>query len=275
MTSADEIPAGPSAPGPTVTTLRDGPVSTIRLNRPEALNALDSSTQRALLDALVAAAEDPSVRCVVLTGSGRSFCVGQDLREHPRSTGQGNDALWRTVPERYNPIAWTLATMPKPVIAAVNGIAAGAGAAFALAADLRVFAAGAGMNFAFAGVGLSADSGTTWWLPRLVGPTRAKTLLLRPRTLDARECQGLGLADEVVPDTELTGRVRELAEDFAAGPTVAYGAIRQSVVYSCGHDLDASLAHEARMIRRTSATSDHDGAVAAFLDKRPARFEGR
>jgi 2-(1,2-epoxy-1,2-dihydrophenyl)acetyl-CoA isomerase len=258
-----------------VTTVRSGPVSTIRLDRPEALNALNSPAKRALLDAVVAAAEDPTVRCVVLTGSGRAFCVGQDLRERPQSPGSDDEELWRTVPEHYNPIAWTLATMPKPVIAAVNGIAAGAGAAFALAADLRVFAAGAGVNFAFTGIGLSADSGSTWWLPRLVGPARARTLLMRSRALDARECLDLGLADEVVPDSDLTERVRALAEEFAAGPTVAYGAIRQAVAYSCGHDLEASLAHEARMIRRTSATSDHHDAVTAFLDKRPARFEGR
>jgi 2-(1,2-epoxy-1,2-dihydrophenyl)acetyl-CoA isomerase len=131
------------------------------------------------------------------------------------------------------------------------------------------------MNFAFATIGLSADTGATWWLPRIVGPLRARALLMRPRTLDARECFDLGLADEIVPDAELDERVRTLAEELASGPTVAYGAIRQGVVYSCGHDLDDSLAHEARLIRRTGATDDHHRAVSAFLDKRPTRFEGR
>ncbi len=182
-------------------------VATIRFNRPPAMNALDTATKRALLEAVRQVAEDSAVRCVVLTGRGRAFCVGQDLREHVGLLGEGSDLLFRTVPEHYNPIALTLATMPKPVIAAVNGIAAGAGAAFAFAADLRIVAQSAGFNLAFTGIALSADSGSSWWLPRLVGVAKAKELLLLPRTVDAAESLALGLATEVVPDAELEGRV--------------------------------------------------------------------
>src|ERR671932_2814072 len=141
--------------------------------------------------------------------------------------GEGSGVLATTVAEHYNPIATTLATMPKPVVAAVNGVAAGAGAAFAFAADLRIVAESAGFNLAFTGIALSADSGSSWWLPRLVGAAKAKELLLLPRTVGAREALDLGLATEVVPDADLEDRVREVAQRFAAGPTVAYGAVRR------------------------------------------------
>lgn len=262
-------------PDPPVSVTRDGAVATVRLNRPEAMNALDAPTKVALLESVTEVADDPSVRCVVLTGTGRAFCVGQDLREHARQQQEQDPALWHTVPEHYNPIALTLATMPKPVVAAVNGVAAGAGAAFALAADLRVLAASAGFNFAFTGIGLSADSGSTWWLPRLVGTARATQLLLQPRTVEAAECLTLGLAGEVVPDGELADRVGELAAGLAAGPTVAYGALRRALAFSAGHDLATSLGNEAELMHLTGATADHRAAVEAFLAKRPPRFEGR
>jgi 2-(1,2-epoxy-1,2-dihydrophenyl)acetyl-CoA isomerase len=255
---------------------RDGAVATVRLNRPEAMNALDIPAKEALRDALQQVAADPGVRCVVLTGTGdRAFCVGQDLREHVGLLHGGDDALSRTVPEHYNPIALTLATMAKPVIAGVNGVAAGAGAAFAFAADLRIVASSAGFNLAFTGIALSADSGASWWLPRLVGPAKAKELLLMPRTVGAAEALALGLASEVVPDAELAGRVAEAAARLAAGPTVAYGAVRRAVAYSLAHDLEASLAHEAELMSLTGGTADHVAAVDAFLAKRAPVFEGR
>lgn len=253
----------------------DGAVTTIRLNRPEVMNALDTAAKVTLRDAVQEVAADPDVRCLVLTGTGRAFCVGQDLREHITMLGAGDKALFRTVPEHYNPIAMALATMPKPVIAAVNGVAAGAGAAFTFAADLRIVAASAGFNLAFTGIGLSADSGASWWLPRLVGVARAKELLLMPRTIGSGEALALGLAGEVVPDTELAGRVTEVAARLAAGPTVAYGAIRQAVAYGLAHDLEASLAKEAQLMALTGSTADHAAAVEAFLVKQPPEFRGR
>lgn len=267
----------PPAPAPVapVVVETEGAVVTVRLNRPEAMNALDVATKVALRDAVLQAGDDPAVRCVVLTGTGRAFCVGQDLREHIGLLTTGDESLWRTVPEHYNPIATALATMPKPVIAAVNGVAAGAGAAFAFAADLRIVAASGGFNLAFTGIGLSADSGSSWWLPRLVGAARAKELLLMPRTVGADEALALGLATEVVADAELPGRVAELAARLAAGPTVAYGAVRRAVAFSTGHDLISSLAHEAELMDLTGGTRDHRAAVDAFLAKQPPTFQGR
>ncbi len=260
---------------PPVAVFSEGGVRTIRLDRPDAMNALDLATKVALRDAVSTAAADPAVRCLVLTGTGRAFCVGQDLREHVHLLSEKADALWTTVPEHYNPIALALATMPKPVVAAVNGVAAGAGAAFAFAADVRLVAESAGFNLAFTGIALSADSGSSWWLPRLVGAAKAKELLLLPRTVGAQEALDLGLATEVVPDADLAERTGELARQFAAGPTVAYGAVRQAVAYSATHPLEESLAHEAELMALTGATADHTAAVEAFLAKRKPDFEGR
>jgi len=249
-------------------------LATITLNRPDALNSLDTATKEALRDAVTEAAGDDAVRCVLLTGTGRAFCVGQDLKEHVGLLQAGDGTLWQTVPEHYNPIALALSTMPKPVVAAVNGVAAGAGAAFAMAADVRLVAESAGFNLAFAGIALSCDSGSSWWLPRLVGTAKAKELLLLPRTVRAQEALSLGLATQVVPDDELAGRARDLAASLAAGPTAAYAAIRRAVAFSATHGLEESLANEADLMARTGGTSDHGEAVAAFLEKRPPVFTG-
>jgi len=252
-----------------------GSVATLTLNRPDAMNALDTDLKVALRDALAEAADDPQVRAVVLTGRGRAFCVGQDLAQHAQNLDADPGAVWSTVPEHYTPIATALATMPKPVIAAVNGVAAGAGAAFSFACDFRIAADTAKFTMAFSAVGLSADSGSSWTLPRLVGLAKAKELLMLPNTLTAAEALGIGLVTEVVPAEELTDRARALAVRLAAGPTVAYSAIRQALAYSAGHGLDDSLAFEHRMMDLTGATADHRGAVAAFLAKSQPTFEGR
>ncbi|GAB3679033.1 enoyl-CoA hydratase/isomerase family protein [Angustibacter aerolatus] len=267
--------------GAPVTTTHDGAVATVRLDRPSAMNALTLEVKEALLAALREVAADDAVRAVVLTGSGRAFCVGQDLREHVADlrAAQRDPAaaagLGTTVREHYNPIATLLATMPKPVIASVNGVAAGAGASFAFGCDVRLLGEGAGFNLAFAGIGLSADSGASWWLPRLVGPARAKELLLLPRTVRAAEALELGLATEVVPDAQLADRTAQLAAQLAAGPTQAYAAIRRVVAASMGQDLSTALAHEAELMDRTGATADHLAAVEAFVAKQPPVFEGR
>ncbi len=262
-------------PAPSVVTTDSGGVRTVRLNRPEAMNALDVATKVAFRDAVLAAAQDDAVRCLVVTGTGRAFCVGQDLREHIRLQQARDESLWRTVPEHYNPTALALATMPKPVVAAINGVAAGAGAAFAFAADLRIVAASAGFNLAFTGIALSADSGSSWWLPRLVGVATAKELLLLPRTVGSQEALDLGLATEVVPDEDLEARVSAVASRLASGPTLAYGAVRRAVAYSASHDLESSLAHEATLMDLTGSSADHAAAVAAFLAKEKPVFEGR
>ena len=260
----------------TVVVTDSSQVRTICINRPEAMNALDRTTKIALRDAVLAAAADPDVRCVVLTGSGsRAFCVGQDLRELAATRQAGDTSLDGTVIEHFNPMALALATMPKPVIASVNGVAAGAGASLTFPADIRLVAASAGFNTAFTAIGLSADTGATWWLPRLVGLAAAKELLLRPRTVGSAEALALGLATEVVPDDELAARTTELATALAAGPTVAFGAVRRALAYSTSHDLEQALAGEAELMSLTGATADHAGAITAFLAKQPPTFTGR
>jgi 2-(1,2-epoxy-1,2-dihydrophenyl)acetyl-CoA isomerase len=252
-----------------------GGVATVTFNRADAMNALDTPTKELLLSTLQQVAEDADVRVVVLTGTGRAFCVGQDLREHIALLQSHDESLWQTVPEHYNPIVELIATMNKPVIAALNGVAAGAGAAFAFAADLRVLADTAGYNLAFAGIALSCDSGSSWSLPRLVGTARAKELLLMPRTVRAEEALALGLATRVVPADELADVVTELAGTLAAGPTLAYGSIRRAVAYSAGHTLTESLAREGEYMSLTGASADHAAAVSAFLAKESPVFTGR
>jgi 2-(1,2-epoxy-1,2-dihydrophenyl)acetyl-CoA isomerase len=250
-------------------------VATVTLNRPESMNALDIATKDVLLATLRQVAQDPAVRCVVLTGTGRAFCVGQDLREHVALLGNQDESLWSTVPEHYNPIVELLATMNKPVIAAINGVAAGAGASFAFAADLRIIVDTAGFNLAFAGIALSCDSGSSWTLPRLIGVAKAKELLMFPRTVPASEALELGLVNRVVTAVELPDMVGELARTLAAGPTLAFGAIRRSVAFSTGHPLSESLAQEADQMALTGRSQDHASAVAAFLAKEKPTFAGR
>ncbi len=251
-------------------------VATITLNRPDSMNSLTVETKVLLREIVEQVAEDAAVRCVVLTGTGRGFCVGQDLKEHVQLLQSGSsDELFRTVDEHYNPIVSTLVSMPKPVVASVNGIAAGAGASLAFAADLRILSERAGYNLAFTGIGLSCDTGSSWTLPRLVGRAKAIELLYFPSTLDAATSLDLGLATQVVPDDELARTTGDLATRLAAGPTVAYGAVRQSVTHSAGRSLEDALATESQMMQRTGATEDHRAAVDAFVAKRQPTFEGR
>jgi 2-(1,2-epoxy-1,2-dihydrophenyl)acetyl-CoA isomerase len=251
-------------------------VGTVTFNRPEALNALDDASKDALLAGLRRLADDPGVRCVVLTGTGRAFCAGQDLRQHVQGLVQSSpEEVWRTVPEQYNPIALTLQTMDKPVVAAVNGVAAGAGASLAFLADVRVVAASASFTLAFAGIGLSCDTGASWTLPRLVGPTRALELMYSGRRVLAEEALAIGLATEVVPDEDFPQHVRGLAARLAAGPTLAFAAMRRAVAMAADQPLAAALATEAEEMRRTGASADHRAAVEAFLAKEPPAFSGR
>lgn len=254
----------------------DNAIATITLNRPDAMNSLDIATKELLRDIVQQVAADESVRCVVLTGTGRGFCVGQDLKEHIELLRSGStDELFTTVERHYNPIVTALATMPKPVIAAVNGVAAGAGASLALACDMRVLADTAGFNFAFAGVALAADTGASYHLPRLVGQAKALELLYFPSTVPAAESEALGLANQVVPAAELEATVSALATRLAAGPTVAFAAIRQSIAFSSQNSFADSLANEGRAMNRTGATEDHSAAVAAFVVKEKPVFHGR
>ena len=277
MTETSETPGTPPTSDPTASPLLvevDAGVAWLRLNRPDAMNSLDNALKGALVAALRDVGEDPAVRCVVLTGSGRAFCVGQDLKEHVRNLGDPTSTLATTVTDHYNRIVTSLATMNKPVIAAINGVAAGAGLSFALACDFRVASDRAGLNTSFAGIALSCDSGASWTLPRLVGPARAKELLLMPRTVGADEALALGLVTRVVPADELDAVVAELARTLADGPTLAYGSIRRAVTYSASADLADALANEAELMALTGRSSDHRAAVDAFLAKETPTYTG-
>jgi len=261
---------------PVLLDLTEG-VATITLNRPDAMNSLDVATKQALLETVRAVAEDPAARCVVLTGTGRAFCVGQDLKEHVELLHSGSsEQLFTTVDDHYNPIVTAIATMPKPVIASVNGVAAGAGASLAFACDLRYLAEAGGFNLAFANVALSCDTGASYHLQRLVGRAKAIELLYFPRTLTAEESLELGLATAVVSgDEDLGTVVGEVAARLAAGPTVALGAMRRSVAYAAGHSFEEALDFESRMMTETGGTEDHAAAVAAFIAKERPTFHGR
>ncbi|WP_335977500.1 enoyl-CoA hydratase/isomerase family protein [Streptomyces sp. CA2R106] len=251
--------------------VEDG-LATVTLNRPEAMNALDTGTKDALRDTLRAAGADEAVRAVLLAARGRAFCVGQDLKEHVGILEQGGGLS--TVAEHYNPIVTALATMPKPVVAAVNGAAAGAGAGFAFAADYRVAADTASFTTAFAGVALSTDSGMAWTLPRLVGQARAAELLLFPRSVPAAEALSLGLVHQVVPAAELADTAVALARRLAQGPTVAYAAMKEALAYGASHSLVETLAREDVLQARAGASADHREGVAAFVGKRKPDFRG-
>lgn len=250
-------------------------VATVTLNRPKSLNSLSVELKEALIAALTELREDTATRAIVLTGAGRAFCVGQDLREHVSLLDSGDPMPLATVRQHYNPIALGIARMPKPVIAAVNGVAAGAGASLTFAADFRLAAESASFLLAFANVGLSADTGASWTLPRLVGHARATAMMLLAEPVPAAHALEMGLVNAVVPDERLLPAAQELAARLAAGPTLAYAAIKESLAFGEGASLEDTLAKEDELQSRVGATADHRNATAAFVAKRPVTFEGK
>ena len=251
----------------------DGAVATITINRPAARNALTAETKVALLAALRDCSSDERVRAVILTGAGQAFCSGQDLREHAELLASGS-AL-DTVRQHYNPIIETVAGMPKPVVAALPGVAAGAGAGLALACDFRVAAERASLLLAFARVGLGADSGASWTLQRLVGVAKAAEMLMLAEPVDAATALKLGLLTSVVPDADLPEAAAALAARLAAGPTLAYAAIKEGLLYSTSHSLRESLEKEADLQARLASTEDHQAATLAFVNKQAPVYQGR
>jgi 2-(1,2-epoxy-1,2-dihydrophenyl)acetyl-CoA isomerase len=249
-------------------------VATVTLNRPESMNSLSVELKETLAAALVQLADDDAVRAVVLTGAGRGFCVGQDLREHVGLLESNDPAPLNTVTEHYNPIVRALAGMPKPVVAAVNGMAAGAGAGLAFACDFRIASSSAGFLLAFANVGLTLDSGVSWTLPRLIGASRATALALLAEPITAEAALEMGLVNAVVEPDKVLPAATELATRLAAGPTLAYAAIKQSIAYAATHSLDDSLDMEAELQARCGATEDHRNATAAFVAKQKPQFRG-
>ncbi|MEU4444751.1 enoyl-CoA hydratase-related protein [Actinosynnema sp. NPDC050801] len=248
-------------------------VRTFTLNRPESFNSFTLALKERFLAAVVEAAGDDAVRAVVVTGAGRAFCAGQDLKEHVALLEAGDPAPLHTVEQHYNPLIKAIVGMPKPVIAAVNGMAAGAGASLAFASDLRVAGAGAKFLMAFANVGLTADSGASWTLPRLIGHGRAMEMMLLAQPVDAEEALRIGMVGQVVPDGEVLSTAQALARQLAAGPTTAYAKIKEAMAFSGA--LAAALEVEARTQAEAGATADHREAVAAFVAKRKPTFTGR
>ncbi|MFE7839656.1 enoyl-CoA hydratase/isomerase family protein [Streptomyces sp. NPDC057474] len=259
--------------------VHDG-LATITLNRPEAMNALNIATKVALREAVEAAAGDDAVRAVLLTAAGeRAFCVGQDLKEHVglliQDKETGSRQTMSTVREHYNPVVQALTGMAKPVVAGVNGVAAGAGFGFALAADFRVVADTASFNTSFAGVALTADSGISWTLPRVVGPGRAADLLLFPRSISAQDAYELGIANRVVPAAALASEAAKVARALAEGPTVAYAALKESLAFGLTHSLEEALEKEDELQTRAGSSEDHGIAVQAFVNKEKPKYLGR
>lgn len=264
-----------------VTVERDGAVATVVLPG----SALSLTVKEGLLDALRAVAADSAARAVVLAGSGRAFCVGQDLAEHAAALGlsaKGADGAVRgtartamdTVDEHYNPIVTLLATMPKPVVAAVHGTCVGAGLGFVLACDMVVMAAGATLGTAFTGIGLTCDSGLSVTLAAAVGMSRARALMLQPRTFTASEAVSWGLAFDLVPAEQVRLAAAALAARLAAGPTAAYAETKRLLWDGAARPLAQSLAAESAAQHRLSLTADHAGAVRAFLSKQKPVFQG-
>ena len=249
----------------------DGAIARITLNRPDRLNSFTKAMHGELRDAL---GNLGVARVVVLTGAGRGFCAGQDLNDRAVAPGEAVD-LGETVEASWNPLIRTLTSLPQPVIARVNGVAAGAGANIALACDLVIAAKSAKFIQSFSAIGLIPDSGGTWVLPRLVGQARALGLALTGEPLGAEQAAEWGLIWKSVEDEALDSEVDALAAKLAALPPLGLAAIKQMIRSSWQHSLDEELGLQAGEMRRLGFSEDYREGVAAFLEKRAAKFTGR
>ena len=249
----------------------DGPVARITLNRPDRLNSFTVQMHEELRDAL-ASLDD--ARVLVLTGAGRGFCAGQDLNDRAVAPGQAVD-LGETVEQCWNPLIRTLTSLPQPVIARVNGVAAGAGANIALACDIVVAAKSTKFIQSFSAIGLIPDSGGTWALPRLVGQARALGLALTGEPLPAEQAAEWGLIWKAVDDDALDAEVDAIADKLASLPPLGLAEIKKMIRASWAHTLDQELMHQRNAMRHLGYTEDYREGVAAFLEKREPKFTGR
>lgn len=251
-----------------------GNVAIITLNRPDKLNSFNEAQHAALRAALDRCADDEACRAIILTGAGRGFCAGQDLSDRdPAMLGEAPD-LGRTLETFYNPLVRQLRALPKPVVCAVNGVAAGAGANIALACDIVLAARSAKFIQAFSKIGLVPDSGGTWFLTRHLGEARAKALALTGDALSAETAAEWGLIWRAVDDAVLMEEALAIAGRLADGPTHAYGLIKQAIQAASGNTLDAQLDLERDLQREAGRSDDYREGVSAFLEKRPPRFTG-
>jgi 2-(1,2-epoxy-1,2-dihydrophenyl)acetyl-CoA isomerase len=252
-----------------VLTSRDGAVLTITLNRPEVYNAFNRDLHAALRIALTEAG-DPAIRCVVVTGAGKGFCAGQDLKEFGAVSGSIRDALEET----YHPNIRLVRSLEKPVIAAINGPVAGAGLSFACACDIRVASDTATFVPGFVGIGLVPDSGGSWFVHRLLGFARAFEWMTANTRLSAAEALAWGLVSELIPVDDFAPRVADLAAAWAARPTLAIGRTKKLFEHAYAASLDAQLALEAELQQASVGTADFAEGVGAFLEKRAPNFTG-
>ena len=250
-------------------------VATVTLNKPDKLNAFDHAMMQDVCGVLHRLAEDPEVRCLVLTGAGRGFCAGGDISAMATLTGAevATDPVARLRDDEE--ASRLLHEMPKPTIAMVNGAAAGAGLSIALSCDIRIAAESARFGTAFARVGFSGDFGGTWIMQRLVGPAKARELYFTADLIDAREAERIGLVNRTVPDDRLREETMSLARRIASGPPIALARMKRNMNLALTSDFPTLLDAEAEGQIRTGLTQDHRDAVRAFLEKRPPTFQGR
>jgi len=247
-------------------------VLTITLNRPDVYNAFNEQMKKDLNDALKEADKDPNVRCLVLRGAGeKAFCSGQDLKEHAGAKRSLKESLEKS----YNPMIRKIRTMEKPVIGMINGVAAGAGCSLALACDMRIMSANAKLIEVFIRIGLIPDSGSHWFLARLVGMAKAFEYAATGRDISAEEAERVGLVNKVVPPDHIESETMTLANKFAQAPTKSIGLIKRTLNKAQSSDLDTILDYEATLQQIASESEDHKEGVTAFLEKRPANFKGR
>jgi 2-(1,2-epoxy-1,2-dihydrophenyl)acetyl-CoA isomerase len=260
----------------TVNVHRDGAAATIELNRPETLNAWNTQLGHDLLAAVTAVAQDDDVRAVVLTGAGRAFSAGADLRDLSADrTAGGHPDVRRVLTERYHPIITTIRTMPKPVLAAVNGPAVGIGLSLALASDLVVASESAYLLLAFVNIGLVPDGGSSLFVPTRIGFARATEMAMLGERIPAAQALEWGLVNRVVADADFAGEVAALRDRLAAGPTRSYAGTKRQLNAWLYSRMDEQLELEADIQQEMAGSPDFYEGVAAFVEKRPASFEGR
>lgn len=251
----------------------NGHVITITMNRPERRNALNEALNRDLLAAFRQAGDDENARAVILTGAGKGFCAGADLSSFAQKPTA--EQVYEAILAAYQPLMTLITTLPKPVIAAVNGTAAGAGASLALACDLRVMADDASLMQAFSNIGLVPDAGSCWFLARLVGYSRAYEIAIEGERIPAERCLAWGLANKVAPAEALMEVTLAWALKLAKRPTLALGLTKQALHHALLHDLADTIEFEARLQKQTIPSHDHMEGVMAFLQKREPEFKGK